>query len=1792
MGIQSPNPFLREPLNEHDQFFLWLNEQFPETETPETSLAEQVASEYLALNQMPAVITPEHQPLPLPARLGANDEPVVQSANSQESQEIPELEPLAELAMLEHEPNRDYCCQRLSAIVDELMGRIIEDAPSPTREINQRRNQEGIANALNLWARTVTSSGLSTEIAVSRTLELLDLVNGLGETDISLDLEFSPQDLVGFWHQQLQTILENTDNLGERALYDRLHYQLLRAGLQFNAAEVQEDYISARNELATTAEAIQADLDSAPDAMARLARLRGVADIYRLLQADSEVGQDFQNSYEQAMNRLQVFLRSDSLPFETRVDAFYDTAVQVGRDGNEQEMIALLAELRSWAQGGMRLVENSAGNLNMQEGLALLHQARVVFERVGTPQERQNIERRLLSALENLEAHYDNFEIDLQESDLDAALDGELDLTEWMQGQYSISAQYAQIGQHERAVAALNRVRLVLNHRTQQMSSAEASLLQEQGQQLVRLAVSAFNNQRSVENAESPYTSFAITCMQDLEQLGGRFEGQTAVHFARFMQAMLEDRMGAAAEHYAALETVGRPEEPETTDDELVEIFPEQTEEPEPVQTDLYQQLAQSIWQPYLQLDGRQAAARSVYWARLGIEGHYQWNIQHLDTLITEAIADGCDQEEINTYRARQRQFISQHENMRNVWAGVGDLVLNQGMTTREAIARYCENNNCDEQEVYAQLQQVNPHIIDIIDVEGFDSPNTRAEAYGRIVEEIWRDDALEGQAIPMRYAMASWINANPQLPGLYPRSQRACVSAILSGDAQMRDFMDVIYQNEGAVTLQQRMASIEDNTAAYIGTMQALNEMFSIRGAIFMAALIPAVIVAPIAVEAFALRMGYAALAEAPVLIQGAGQLIGFGAMFTTLNALHIPMMMGYRAAQGERLSHSEMQTMLISNLAIFGAIAATNMATGLVARWLLGTTIPGLGFASAVAGMTWGESLAESRGWLPEQRLPNGQHIPLAVRLYTNTLRCIPLEGANAVGRGISRPIIDAMQRNARLRSQAAYRPENIARLGRAAELQASLARRSQALEAQREVARAEGRQPEGVSLEQEITAIRQDMRALEQVLTELASEGVAEADLLALRRQIRMILVSERGLELYQQARTGIDSLLASAGEFWANNPQLENVRGRVRRANQFLVGSPEEPLSNMQIARRMAAISTISLVMASGCNEISPEMSRVLWRAIPFDLLGGLGAFFLGLRMMSDGLTSGSQESLQRTMHWATADRIRGFLTGTGVTGGIQSSSATTSILVGLVGAGTINLLMALPVIFGANVGTTLTAWLMSGFGDFKLTDFALPILGAGAMFYMFANRSGNVGRIGQGFAGLGLLLLGLTSMSEGFKDRVVTEYLREMFAMLHTDTRMGMLAAIAISAIMTEVVQSSSATTGIIVSLREAGVIDYPTAAALAVGANVGTTITAVLASLPRGTSAAARKVALAHVMFNVLGGLAVWAIGPGHPRFAQEQVFPAVASLITAMRGSEFQFSTGQEVAAFHTFFNVVNSLVFLTVLRQYHAAVNWTYDHTFERLLQWRRGGEQPSLTGLSPTLYNNPAAALEVLQNANRNMASMTEGAFRDVQGSINDPISREATRSRLQGNEERADGILAEVREHSPLIVTRTNEQGRLLQARERYIDMIESVFDQLRHVSVALAHIEQGGNRIPDYLGRELMRIHELALENYQRLISQTLETTPNLAEVHVVRMELETLRERIIQIRDSHFDRVAENGQRAECSAQDLAAERVIRSDLLDIISSYDDMVGRLENIAEAIGRAHPDLLLETGLPSE
>ncbi len=247
---------------------------------------------------------------------------------------------------------------------------------------------------------------------------------------------------------------------------------------------------------------------------------------------------------------------------------------------------------------------------------------------------------------------------------------------------------------------------------------------------------------------------------------------------------------------------------------------------------------------------------------------------------------------------------------------------------------------------------------------------------------------------------------------------------------------------------------------------------------------------------------------------------------------------------------------------------------------------------------------------------------------------------------------------------------------------------------------------------------------------------------------------------------------------------------------------------------------------------------------------FCVFGGLGLFIYGIHMMGVGLQKASANRMRRILGALTKTPLTGALLGTGVTAIIQSSSATTVMLVGFVNAGLMTLKQSLGVILGANIGTTITAQLIA----FKLTDYALPIIGLGMFVILFAKKKTHKS-IGEFILGFGILFLGLNFITQSVKPLGNLPAVREIFITFSTNPLLGILAG----AIVTALIQSSSATTGIVLALTMVGLIDLQGAIYIILGCNVGTCITALAASI--GTSISARRTAFGHIIFNLLGTL-------------------------------------------------------------------------------------------------------------------------------------------------------------------------------------------------------------------------------------------------------------------------------------------------------------------------------------------
>jgi phosphate:Na+ symporter len=312
-----------------------------------------------------------------------------------------------------------------------------------------------------------------------------------------------------------------------------------------------------------------------------------------------------------------------------------------------------------------------------------------------------------------------------------------------------------------------------------------------------------------------------------------------------------------------------------------------------------------------------------------------------------------------------------------------------------------------------------------------------------------------------------------------------------------------------------------------------------------------------------------------------------------------------------------------------------------------------------------------------------------------------------------------------------------------------------------------------------------------------------------------------------------------------------------------------------------------------------------------------LLGGLALFLFGLEQMTAALKAVAGDRLRMVLARLTVNRLAGVATGAFVTSVIQSSSVTTVLVIGFISSGLMSLSQAVGVIFGANIGTTVTAQIIA----FKVTKLSLALL-AGGFALTLVSASEILRHHGRGMLGLGLVFLGMTMMSEAMAP------LREHAPFVAWMVRFeNPLLGIAASAVFTGLVQSSSATTGIVIAMASQGLITLPAGIALIFGANVGTCVTALLATI--GKPREALRAALVHLVFNV-GGVLIWVGGIDELARWVATISPKAIGLDGAAR---LAAETPRQIANAHTIFNVANTAIFLPfgALLARGARASWT---------------------------------------------------------------------------------------------------------------------------------------------------------------------------------------------------------------------------------------------------------------------
>ncbi|MBC2856662.1 MAG: Na/Pi cotransporter family protein [Cetobacterium sp.] len=458
---------------------------------------------------------------------------------------------------------------------------------------------------------------------------------------------------------------------------------------------------------------------------------------------------------------------------------------------------------------------------------------------------------------------------------------------------------------------------------------------------------------------------------------------------------------------------------------------------------------------------------------------------------------------------------------------------------------------------------------------------------------------------------------------------------------------------------------------------------------------------------------------------------------------------------------------------------------------------------------------------------------------------------------------------------------------------------------------------------------------------------------------------------------------------------------------------------------------------------------------MYLEILFKVVGGLGLFLYGMDNMSKGMQKLAGQRLKKILAALTTNRFIAIVMGIFVTALVQSSSVSTVMTIGFVNASLLTLKQALGVILGANIGTTITGWILV----LKIGKYGLPMAGAAAVSQMFM-KSDKARTRALTIMGLGLIFFGLELMSDGLKPvRTMPEFV-ELFHAFSANSYLGVLKAAAVGALLTAVVQSSSATLGITITLAVQGLIDYPTAVALVLGENVGTTITALLASL--GANANAKRAAYAHTIINVVGVLWATSIFTYYLAFLEDMMDP-VNNLTAA-------------IATAHTMFNVLNVLLFVPF-------IGYVADFLCKVVKD-----DAPSVKGrvthLDNLMTETPAVVVEQTKTEVIEMGISIKKIFKKLKESVNSTEALNINLPEIEALEDRLDLFQKEISDVNFRILTTDLDSENTEETRENIqtCDEYETISDYLLRIAKTLKKLEDHEISLSDHKKNTLTNLH--------------------------------------------------------------------------------------------------------------
>ena len=358
----------------------------------------------------------------------------------------------------------------------------------------------------------------------------------------------------------------------------------------------------------------------------------------------------------------------------------------------------------------------------------------------------------------------------------------------------------------------------------------------------------------------------------------------------------------------------------------------------------------------------------------------------------------------------------------------------------------------------------------------------------------------------------------------------------------------------------------------------------------------------------------------------------------------------------------------------------------------------------------------------------------------------------------------------------------------------------------------------------------------------------------------------------------------------------------------------------------------------------------------WKITIFEIIGGLGIFLYGINLMSDSLKKLAGSKLKLILEKSTNTPLKGILIGILITGLIQSSTGTTVLVVGLVRAGLMTLPQAVGVIFGANIGTTITSVLIG----LKISDYALPIMFFGSFLIFFIQKK-KLKELGRVILGFGMLFFGLEIMGDALKQLVQLPAFQQMLLDVAEHPILGVL----VGSMTTAVIQSSSATIGLLQQLYSTGGVPLIGAVAIVLGDNIGTTITSVFAAI--GGSSAAKRTALVHVLFNLIGTIIFFILIVPYTALIEQ--------IAIAVIGPDYLFDR-MTISFAHVGFNLVNTFVMYWFIKQ----LVWLVT----RLIPNKYDIELHEVTLEEKLIQESPVLALENAKSAILNMGNVVKAMY----------------------------------------------------------------------------------------------------------------------------------------------------------------------------------------------------------------